>query len=152
MTFAGTALPAILVLILQLHFLPLLSIGGILPDPVLIWLLGWSPGKKDAEILWVAFLMGLAIDLPAGALPGLHSLAYLLAVWYFRRFIPSLKSSGFLLGSFHMLLPLLFYAVVYYFISLSSENFHLFTLFWKIILPSVLYNWVLITTWRGFRS
>lgn len=152
MILLRTIIPMLLVVILQLRFLPLLQIGGVVPDPGLIWLLARAPGKKDSDLVLTAFVLGLTLDLPAGAMAGLHSLAYLPAVWYFRRYVPPRKSSGFVWGSLHLLIPVLMFHLLYHGLLLSGEHAGFLGIILHVILPSALYSWVILTTWRGFRS
>ncbi|MBC8478220.1 MAG: rod shape-determining protein MreD [Candidatus Delongbacteria bacterium] len=140
-----------LIWIVQIWFLPLFAIGEIVPDPGLILLLIWAINRKSHHAYLIAFAFGFALDLVASPLTGAHAFAYLPALFYMYHFVTRDLKHHFIEWSFHILVPLLLFALLYYQLTLYGEDFSFLAITWRQVLPATLYNWAIIIVIRGIQ-
>ncbi len=133
----------------QILLLPLVAIGGVVPDPGLLLLLLWAINRKTLHAYLIAFAYGLAVDLVASPLPGAHAFAYLPALFYMYHFVTRNLQHHFIEWCFHSLVPILLFAMLYFQLTFYGEGFSWLAITWRQVLPAALYNWVILIVIRG---
>jgi rod shape-determining protein MreD len=111
----------VLLLLLQTTFIPLISIAGVVPDLLLIWLVVIALNRGQMETTFAGFLVGLLQDIAATKFLGLAALTktvagFVLGYFYNENMIENT------LGSYRLVMLVLFAAflhnLLYFFIFL----------------------------------
>lgn len=97
------ALMVFVLLVIQTTFLPFFSVGGFLPDLVLIWLVYTAIRRGQVEATVAGFVVGLAEDLLATQLFGLAALSKTVA-GFFAGYFHNENKTDQTLGSYQFVL------------------------------------------------
>lgn len=112
-------------LVLQTTFIPLLSVGGMLPDLLLIWVVYTALRRGQIEATVAGFLVGLSQDMISTQLFGLAALAKTVAGFMGGYFFNENKTDQ-TLGTYRFLLVVglcsLAHNGIYYFIFLQGTD------------------------------
>lgn len=141
------ALVVFALLLIQTTILPFFSVGGFLPDLVLIWLVYTALCRGQVEATATGFVVGLAEDLLATQLFGLAALSKTVAGFFAGYFYNENKTDQ-TLGSYQFVLI----------VGLSSlvHNFIFYTIFLQAsdapLLWTVLYYGTATTLYTGIMS
>ncbi|MBI4417543.1 MAG: rod shape-determining protein MreD [Ignavibacteriales bacterium] len=141
------ALIVFVLLIVQTTFMPFLSVGGFLPDLLLIWLVITALRRGQGEATVAGFLVGLAEDLLATQLFGLAALSKTVAGFFAGYFYNENKTDQ-TLGSYQFMMI----------VGLSSlvHNFIFYTVFLQgsdvPLIQTVIYYSAATTLYTGILS
>lgn len=140
------AIIALLLSIVNVLFVPLIAVGGVTPDLVLI--LGIMIALKEGQLvgLFAAFGCGLVFDAVSADVLGTNALAKILAVFVAGYFYSENQTQQ-IIGSYRFLLIVMLCAVihnlVYYFFYVQPTDIDFFVFFMKFGLASSLYTTVI---------
>ncbi|GJQ21586.1 MAG: hypothetical protein HBSIN02_19410 [Bacteroidia bacterium] len=119
------ALTVFVLLVAQTTFLPFFSVGGFLPDLVLIWLVSTAIRKGQVEATVAGFVVGLAEDLLATQLLGLAALSKTIT-GFFAGYFHNENKTDQTLGSYRFVLIVglgsLVHNVIFYTIFLQATD------------------------------
>jgi len=131
--YLRSALIVLALLIVQTVFMPYISIGGFLPDLLLIWVVYTAIRRGQVEAMIAGFLVGLLQDALATQLFGLAALSKTIAGFLAGYFFNENKTDQ-ILGSYQFLLIVgmcsLIHNMVFYMIFLQGSDV---PLLWTVI-------------------
>ncbi len=112
-------------LLLQTTFIPLLALGGVVPDLLLIWVVFTALRRGQVEAMLAGFIVGLSQDLLATQLFGLAAMTKTIAGFFAGYFFNENKTDQ-TLGTYRFLLVIgsssIIHNVVYYTIFLQGTD------------------------------
>jgi len=133
----------VIVLALQISIAGLISIGGYIPDFVLLYIIFRSYLLSSYQLIGGSFLLGLTEDLLGGGFIGLNALSKTATAFLIVKTLALKKLDNTILNYGGVALCIFAHDLVYNYIYGQSEYFGFFPFLFRRVVPVFLYNFIL---------
>lgn len=145
----------IVLIVIQLNFIPLIQIYKIIPDLLLVVLFIWCCNQTRISCVLIGFFGGLLQDFTGAGLLGVYSLSKSIACYFYPTLLGSSRDLGFFTQLFSVFICTLIHSVITLIFTSYSSSAGFFYLFLRYGLPSSFYTlgiWVVIYFFRYLKD